>query len=250
MRTGSGAESSAARRGEHGYTLALLIGVLTVLGIALAAAVPHWVERVQRAKEAELVARGLQYAEAIRVFQRRFGRLPNTLAELIELEPRSIRRLWRNPFAKGDAAGWALLVEVGGQVVPIDPASGAVVGAPSAPGEDAAGAAAGPVAGGTAIAGPIHGVRSLVRGEAYRRYFDQDDFGDWEFTLERLVAATGATTPEGLLRRADYDSIGRGFPYGAPAGAPGAGGAPPVPAQGSAPPQVPPPAAPNQREVE
>jgi len=239
---------SPGRRGETGYTLAFLVGILTVLAIGLGAAMPHWVARAQREKEAELVARGVQYAEAIRVFQRRFGRLPNTLAELVELEPRSIRRLWRNPFAQGDAVGWAILVEVGGQVVPVDPASGAVVAAP--PGSEAAGGApAG--ATGVAVAGPIHGVRSLARGEAYRRFFEWKDYGDWEFSVERLVAASGATTPEGLLRRLDDASLGRGFPYAPPGGAPGAGAATPQgSAPGGSPPSQPPSDAPTQEDEE
>jgi len=266
MPTGSGG-APAARRGERGYTLAVLVGILTVIGLALAAAAPHWAARVQREREAELVARGLQYAEAIRVFQRRFGRLPNALEELVELEPRSIRRLWRNPFAKGDTSGWAVLVEVGGQVVPVDPATGVVVATSSAGEADEGGrglrttAVPGEVTpggfGSTPVAGPIHGVRSRVRGEAYRQLFDQKDFGDWEFTVERLVAATGATTPDGLLRRADYDSLGRGFPYAPPGGAAGAGAPPPAPAAGSAPGEPPRPGAPNRppnrppnREVE
>jgi type II secretory pathway pseudopilin PulG len=236
--------TGSARRGEAGYTLAVLVGILTVLGILLAAAVPHWVARVQREKEAELVARGLQYAEAIRVFQRRQGRLPNTLQELVDIEPRSIRQLWKNPFSSGSVGGWALLMEVGGQVMPIDPLTGApLVAPPAADGDpDSGEPAAAPPAGvpggfatGAAVAGPIHGVRSLFRGEAYRTLFDQKDYGDWEFSVERLVAATSATTPEGILRRADYASIGRAFPYPPPGGVPGAGATPPVPGQGGMP---------------
>lgn len=253
-----------SRHGEAGYTLAVLVGILTVIGIMLAAAVPHWVARVQRAKEAELVARGLQYAEAIRVFQRRFGRLPSTLQELVEVEPRSIRQLWKNPFTPGAVGGWVVLMEVGGQVVAIDPVTGAPVVGGAAGGDEEAGGEAvavpppqvppGGAPGGftrsVAVAGPIHGVKSLVRGESYRAYFDQKDYGDWEFSVERLVAATSATTPEGILRRSDYETIGRPFPYPPPGGVPGAGAAPPVPAQGGVPGQRPPNEPPSARPVE
>jgi len=149
-------------------------------------------------------------------------------------------------------------MEVGGKVVPLDPVTGQVIGLGGGVGEDggeggetepsATGAAAGsgspaappapttvaggraprgaaPVAGapapgisGPGVAGPIHGVRSRVRGEAYRVFFEQKNFGDWEFTVERLQRASGATGPSGLLRRADYDSIGRPFPYPPPGG--------------------------------
>ena len=216
-------------RGERGYSLAALVGILAVLAIVLTAALPLWAARVQRGREAELVARGLQYAEALRVFQRRFGRLPNRLAELVELEPRSIRRLWTNPMAR-DGDGWLVLMEgPGGALLPVDPATGEVVavGAGETAGnaaQSAAGAAApAGVAPGTAVAGPIHGVRSRVRGKAYLHFFDQQDYGDWEFTLEGWVAATGALAPDGLPRRTGYATIGRPFRYPPPGGSAGAG---------------------------
>jgi type II secretory pathway pseudopilin PulG len=235
------------RRGEGGYTLLVLIGLLTVFAIVVAAALPRWVAYTQREKEAELVARGLQYAEAIRVFRERNGRLPNTLAELVEIEPRSIRQLWKDPFT--GAADWLLVMETpggNGALMTIDPATGQIVGAPGAGtqkgdasdteenenGDEPAGNATAPTPGGlpaspfgaqgAPISGPIHGVKSRSHGDSYRTYFDRKEIGDWDFTVERLVAATQATTSDGLLRRADYSTIGRAFRYPPPGGVPGA----------------------------
>ena len=88
------------RRGEAGYNLVILMVAVTVLNIMVAAALPLWSTPIKREKEEELVFRGLQYAEAIRVFQQRFGRYPVRLEELIEVKPRSIRQLWKDPMTE------------------------------------------------------------------------------------------------------------------------------------------------------
>jgi len=235
--------------------------VLTVMGIALAAAIPHWVAIENREREAELIARGFQYAEAIRVFQQRFGRLPNRLKELVEVEPRTIRQLWKDPMTDGES--FLVLMEVGsGQVLPIDPETGQIVVNPPAtePPEEGDNRPQGgrqpqpgrvkpePPPGnlGPDFAAPIHGVKSRARGESYRSLFGQSNYGDWEFTVERLIAATTAKNSDGLLRRVDYSTIGKGFRYPPPGGIPGAnlpppgqGGGqprPPQPLPGQAPP--------------
>lgn len=215
--------------------------------IALSAAVPHWKALVDREREAELVTRGWQYAEAIRVFQIRQSRLPNTLAELMEIEPRSIRQLWNDPLTGGP---FLLVVEgPGGTLVTIDPVTGAVVAddpvspdggldeseaeageGPAAAPSPGAGGAGNPKRGkkppfgaqGATVAAPIHGVRSRATGQAYRVLFNSDDYGGWQFTVERLIAATGEFDPEGLPRRVDYVSIGKLFRYPPPGGIPGA----------------------------
>ena len=60
----------------------MVVMLITVLNIVVAIALPLWSGMIRRDKEEELISRGLQYAEAIRVFQRRFGRLPVQLDEL------------------------------------------------------------------------------------------------------------------------------------------------------------------------
>lgn len=95
-------------RGMDGYNLVVLAVMVTILNILVAMALPSWGAIIQREKEAELIFRGLQYAEAIRVFQLRNNRLPNQLEELVEVTPRSIRQLWKNPMAKDGA--WRLVL--------------------------------------------------------------------------------------------------------------------------------------------
>jgi len=252
------------RRGERGFTLVLLIGILTVMGIALAAAIPHWVAIEQRERESELISRGFQFAEAIRVFQQRFGRLPNRLQELVEVKPRSIRQLWKDPMT---GKSFLVLIEApGGQLLPVDPDTGQIVAPPPEPGNGETGEPGEPGqpgeqpppegqvtppqpvpapggGEGPGISAPIHGVKSRAHGESYHVLFGKDDVGDWEFTVERLVAAAFAKNPEGMLRRIDYTTIGKPFRYPPPGGVPGeqvgSGRAPrpprPLPGSGGAP---------------
>jgi type II secretory pathway pseudopilin PulG len=230
----------ARRAGERGFALAFLVGVLTVLAIGLAAALPHWAAMAQREKESELIFRGTQYAEGIRVFQRRFGRFPVRLDELVEVEPRSIRQLWKNPI--DPAKGWLLLVEVGqGTLVPVDPVTGEVVGTGAGTEPLPEGASAPPAAGGvgvapgTVVSGNIHGVKSRAGGSAYHVFFGRKDYGEWEFTVDTWTAATGALSPLGLPQRMTAASFGRPFVFAAAAGAEGGtiGGQPAAPPEES-----------------
>ncbi|MEL7061754.1 MAG: hypothetical protein AAGN46_17140 [Acidobacteriota bacterium] len=98
---------SQSRHSARGYNLVVLVVAATVLTVWVAAALPLWSHQIQRDKQAELIFRGLQYAEAIRVFQARFNRAPTNLDELIEVEPRSVRQLYPNPLR--DDGRWGLI---------------------------------------------------------------------------------------------------------------------------------------------
>lgn len=92
---------------DGGYTLVILAVTTAVIGILLTATLPTWSTAVKREKEAELHFRGMQYAEAIRVYQNRFQSLPTKLDQLIERKPRSIRQLWKDPMT--DDGEWEVI---------------------------------------------------------------------------------------------------------------------------------------------
>jgi type II secretory pathway pseudopilin PulG len=70
-----------------------------VIGLSLLVAVPVWQTELQREKEEELIFRGKQYAEAVRIYvQKNPGRFPTSLKEL--LDKKCIRRLYRDPFGR------------------------------------------------------------------------------------------------------------------------------------------------------
>jgi type II secretory pathway pseudopilin PulG len=172
-------------RAERGYTLVVCAVAVTLLSIAVAAALPLWSTQIQREKEEELVFRGLQYAEAVRVFQRRVGRPPTTLQELHEVHPRSIRQLTPRP---------------GGQppvkpVEPVDPE-----------GRE-------PAEGVAAPRGPIIGVRSRSNEEGLRLFFGRERYSEWQFTVDLLAthppAARTGRHAGGAARRLDRAAVPR-----------------------------------------
>ncbi len=108
MKTPRRAPSRTDNR-EAGYNLVVLMVAITLMYIMIAAALPLWTRIIQHDKEEELIFRGLQYAEAIRVFRIRFQRAPVRIEELLEAKPRCIRQLWKDPMTEGGK--WKILYE-------------------------------------------------------------------------------------------------------------------------------------------
>lgn len=82
---------------NKGYTLLVLLFAVSVITIGLLVAVPVWQTQIQREKEEELIFRGKQYVEAIRLYQtKKPGQFPSTLEELVE--EKCLRRLYKDPM--------------------------------------------------------------------------------------------------------------------------------------------------------
>jgi type II secretory pathway pseudopilin PulG len=80
-----------------GYVLIMLLFLVTAMGIGLLVAVPVWQTQMQREKEEELIFRGKQYVEAVRLFQvKKPGTFPKDLEELVK--EKCLRRLFRDPM--------------------------------------------------------------------------------------------------------------------------------------------------------
>lgn len=235
--------ASAGRRPrERGYTLLMLTFILAVLTVTISVALPYWSKQAQREQEEELIFRGLQYAEAIRVFRNRFGRLPVKLEELYEVKPRSIRQLWKDPMTENGA--WTLVFEGanpgGGQQLPPGQA-------PPPPGQQPGGQQGqqqpqlftvpegdedGDGNGRIVTTGPIAGVVSKSDKEAMQIFQDKERHDEWQFTYQLLTAPAGFGVPNdkgggsftGLtVQKAEW--IGRPFRPGiVPPGGGGPGG--------------------------
>lgn len=91
-------------RRSPGFTLVGVVVLIAVITILLAAVGPTVATIIERDREQELIFRGKQYARAVLAFQKRYGRLPNQLDELIKMKPKSIRQLWKDPMCNCD--GW------------------------------------------------------------------------------------------------------------------------------------------------
>jgi len=75
----------------------MLAMAVLVISLGLLIALPVWQTEVKREKEEELIFRGNQYAEGVRLYvQKNPGKYPASLKEL--LDKKCIRRLYRDPF--------------------------------------------------------------------------------------------------------------------------------------------------------
>jgi hypothetical protein len=83
--------------GPRGYVLIILMMAVFVITLGFLVATPVWQTELQREKEEELIFRGGQYTEAVRLYvQKNPGRYPASLKEL--LDKKCIRRLYKDPF--------------------------------------------------------------------------------------------------------------------------------------------------------
>jgi type II secretory pathway pseudopilin PulG len=184
--------------GEAGYNLVVLIIAIAVLTIMLTAMLPLVSQQIRRDKEEELIFRGLQYAEAIRIFQIRYQRLPNKLSELVEVKPRSIRQLWKDPMT--DDGKWGLIFQNQGQPIntqPEGPPGGPPANrpfGPPPPGDEGDGGQGGtdqnglqiPRKGDTVQVGPIVGVYSKSHKKCILIFNGRERYDEWRFTVDML----------------------------------------------------------------
>jgi type II secretory pathway pseudopilin PulG len=188
------APAGQAGGGEAGFSLVMLVMLVTVLSIGLAAALPRWSEMIRRDKEEELISRGFQYAEAIRVFQRRFQRYPTSLDELIKVKPRCIRQLWKDPMTE-DGRWTLIFFGQGSQLTPVpglgnpaqttQPTTGNGLQQPTGNGQQP-GNGLDPNGQELAV-GPIVGVHSRSTQKSLLLFYGHDQYNEWEFRIEELT---------------------------------------------------------------
>lgn len=208
------------RHREAGYNLVMLMVAVTLLNIAIAISLPAWSQAIRREKEEELIFRGLQYAEAIRVFQMRYQRFPSRLDELIEVKPRCIRQLWSDPMT--DNGKWGLIFQ--GQQAPLTPQPPGNddgeedpngrrprggrrgqpepdddTGAPIDGGGEDGSAFGGPGKGDEVAVGPIIGVYSRSGKASIMTFFGRERYDEWRFTVDLFNQAGGPPPNQGAM---------------------------------------------------
>lgn len=250
---GAKAKKAKKRGGEDGFTIVWLAVTITVLNIWIAATLPLWSFQIKRDKHAELIHRGLQVAEGIRVYLARTGQYPTSLKQMTDHEPRCLRREWKNPMREDGRWG---LIPVGtggpgnqgnrGQQVGPDgrplPGGGNQTGNQTGnqngnqngnqtglPGPDGEPREDGLPAGTVLSAPPgddnlgeapqtiaFRGVYHPGNDDGTRLFLNSDILSEWQFTVE-LISAMRQGTPEAPLanpRPFLVDQIGRPFPPG------------------------------------
>jgi len=204
------------RSAQAGFTLVGMIVIFTVMAVLLSAAMPIWSKVIQREKEEELIFRGMQYAEAIRVFQLRNGRYPLRLEELSTVRPRAIRQLWTDPMSEDGKWGLIYAQTAPGKQQGRRGRRGRGV-APEQEPRNLAGSGPRQLGGETGQkrrssvgAAPIVGVHSRSDEAALKSFFGGGKHSDWRFTADMVPAAN--LTPDTLSPvRANARWVGRPF---------------------------------------
>lgn len=185
-------------RDDRGYAMAALLVGLSVMGIMLSMALPVWSTVAKREREAELVFRGEQYAQAIELFSRRNGGFPPNL-EALE-EGRYIRRLYKDPMTP-DGEFQPIYF---GQPLPGQMGEQPQTGRGATPGGLSAGSAGQEGLGGE---GPIIGVASASNEESLRLYGGRGRYSEWAFVA---VAATTQAAASGEAQNPDTPGVSPG----------------------------------------
>jgi type II secretory pathway pseudopilin PulG len=158
---------------------------MALMAIFLTIAVETASFQQRREKEEELIFRGNQVVEAIRLFRARNGRFPVNLGELVTAKPRVLRKKWPDPMT--GLPDWEpVFLGEEGQTV-----AGGGVG-PSATPTPALVPGLAPGTG--AKTGAIIGVHSRSCDEAIRLYDGRTRYCDWKFYFDPNKQA-GAPAP-------------------------------------------------------
>lgn len=156
--------SAARTTRQRGFILALLLGMLTVMGIFLMKAVPSVIVEVQRGAEAELIFRGEAMARGIFQYKLRTGGYPRKLDDLMKMRPPVLRKLYKDPMTQEGAWDLVTAVQAG--------ASGDKTGL------------------------PIVGVRSTSQENSIKLYRGKSMYNEWVFSAaEDILGVPGVGLP-------------------------------------------------------
>ncbi len=191
----AGREQWLTARGRHpaseaGFTLAAVVILLAVMAIMLTVAVQTASFQKRRENEEELIFRGNQIVEGVRLFRARHGRFPNSLVELARANPRVMRKVWSDPITgKPD---W-VPVFMGQEGVPVAGTAGGPSPTPTPPtGKGEPRAKPFPR---TDTAGPVVGVHSRSCETSIKVYNGRARYCDWKFVFNPQTGPGGRGGP-------------------------------------------------------
>ena len=183
---------------EGGFTLVVVVMVVAIMAIMMAVAVQTVSFQMQREREAELIFRGQQYVEGIRLYRQKYGRYPMRMKELWEADPRVLRQKWTDPITGSEEWGVVFLGQEGQQV--------GGPGGPRAPGQPQPQSTPTrtPVFGDRGLGGagekvgPIIGVHSLSTDTSIKVYEGRTQYNEWKFIFQeaQTEGGTQGTDPD------------------------------------------------------
>ncbi len=187
-------------RGEGGYTLVIIVLTIAIMSIFMAVAVQTVEFQMRREREAELIFRGEQYVEAIRLYKAKYGRHPMRMKEIWEANPKVVRKQWLDPITDSEDWGLIFLGQEGRRVGP----ENAFPGTPG-PTETVTFQGGQPGLGSESpfgtrdregeMIGPIVGVHSKSCKESIKIYEGRNTYCEWQFVLRERGLGRGSTQP-------------------------------------------------------
>lgn len=156
-----------AKNQDGGYLLIMLMVAVFALSIGLMIAVPVWQTVVQRDREEELIFRGNQYVEAVRLYlQKNPGRYPSSLKVLFD--EKFLRKPYTDPMVPNGK--WDVILNPG----------------TAGPGRDAGGAAQQVLVAtedelGSIRNAQVMGVVSSSTKNSLKIYNEQESYDKWLF---------------------------------------------------------------------
>lgn len=264
----STASSTTRHRGEAGYTLLLVVFMVATMLIAAAIATPNIITQGRRQKEEEMIWRGNQYARAIGLYYRKFGKFPTKVEDLTNQTNgvRFLRQAYPDPMNKEDGAWRFIYVGPNGMLIgsnrqqsllqgaltgagmpgmgmpPLTGAMGQLAnsaqnqqpgsGAPGLPvvqganGSSSAGSSSSSSSsgfgsqpqplGGSVVGGNIIGVGSKIDKSSLKLYIGEDNYKNWEFIWNPLLATVPGQPPANLNGAAAPPGVTNGQQLPAP----------------------------------
>jgi type II secretory pathway pseudopilin PulG len=218
--------------GEGGYTLVIVVLVVALMSILMTVAVQTVEFQMRREREAELIFRGEQYVEAIRLYRMKYGRYPMRMKEIWEANPRVVRKKWKDPITDSENWGLIFLGQEGRRIGPENPLGGTPGptetvtyeggGRGDREGDD--GSMIGPD--GEKI-GPIVGVHSTSCDQSIKIYEARTTYCEWQFVFREARGAGSGRPPPGGYHPGKTPVIPGGGGGGPGGGGGGGGGMPP-----------------------
>lgn len=170
---------------EHGFTLASLLVILTIISVMVAYTVPTaWSEVMKRERDYQTIWVMKQYARAIWEFQQDRKAMPTSLEQLKEHNTprRVVRQLYKNPLS--GEMDWIMVAP--GQ----DQAAGGVAPGLQPPGlqpqQPQQEVPEGPRVDPMKYSGPFIGVRPPQRGPSIVTFNGKETYETWMYTINDL----------------------------------------------------------------
>jgi type II secretory pathway pseudopilin PulG len=201
--------------------------VIALMSILMAVAVQTVDFQMRREREAELIFRGEQYVEAIRLYRMKYGRYPMRMKEIWEADPRVVRKQWKDPITDSEDWGLIFLGQEGRRIGAENPLGGTPSptttvtyeggGRGDREGDD--GSMIGPD--GEKI-GPIVGVHSTSCDQSIKIYEGRTTYCEWQFVFREVRGRGTGRPPTGYPPGKTPE-----VPGGSGGGGGGGGGMPP-----------------------